>query len=503
MATLERLCELAKMVRSGSILDVQGFLAQAHDQALAEEIIQALKECGLLHFCSFPYEGYYVEDVAEFYLMATVQGAVIISVVNGQRIEIREADIRNAFNLPESELDVENHGYDREELWNRIREEGTSEEKTLKPEFHRLVYIVCKCLDYRNCFRTIGTLISAIMQKIKFNWARFIFHTLVHFITIAKPLVNNMFKNYVGYGLLIGHLLKEKGVVLRNRKNVGNDRYLFKVVGRKRARTTSSKPVAVGANAQEDDPELLADLKRVKAWRSWRLAEYDAHCKIALEMKEEELFALNWLGTRGVAEAIRLVRINEVYLNKLGKKRDQQVAADKGKGKMPDVKREGEEQTEGILPKFTDPRVEKREKEMSDEDESGINKVLRLLVDSQNQLKSETERTSEKLILDMQQYFDDFLKKYKAEQLEFRKFIQSQNAELLSALHQQQNMINDVRAKLEDLKPILEDIRRQQLQNSGAIQFLYDAAIRGNVAFIPEEGVSQEAEEEESIIEST
>nr|GMD32322.1 uncharacterized protein LOC109192376 [Ipomoea batatas] len=166
-----------------------------------------------------------------------------------------------------------------------------------------------------------------------------------------------MFKNYVGYGLLIGHLLKEKGVVLRKRKNVGNDRYLFKVVGStsssKRART-SYKPVAVGPNAQEDDPEL------------------------------------------DVAEAIRLVRINEVYFNKLGKKRDQQVAADKGKGKiMPDVEREGEEQTDpvkGILPKFT----EKRE----NENEAGINEVLRVLVDSQNQLKNELERTS-----DMQQYF--------------------------------------------------------------------------------------------------
>lgn len=175
---------------------------------------------------------------------------------------------------------------------------------------------------------------------------------------------------------------------------------MFKVVGstssRKRART-SSKPVAVGPNAQEDDPELLADLKRVKAWRCWRLAEYDAHCRIALEMEKIELFALNRLGTRDVAEAIRLVRIDEVYFNKLGKKRDQQVAADKGKGKiMPDVEREGEEQTDpvkGILPKFT----EKRE----NENEACINEVLRVLVDSQNQLKNELERTS-----DMQQYFE-------------------------------------------------------------------------------------------------
>nr|GMD30478.1 uncharacterized protein LOC109192376 [Ipomoea batatas] len=82
MATLERLCELAKKVHSGSILDVQGFLA------LAGEIIEALKECGLVDF----YEGYYEEDVAELYLMARVQGAVIISTVNGQRLEIREAD---------------------------------------------------------------------------------------------------------------------------------------------------------------------------------------------------------------------------------------------------------------------------------------------------------------------------------------------------------------------------------------------------------------------------
>nr|GLL35120.1 uncharacterized protein LOC109192376 [Ipomoea trifida] len=119
-------------------------------------------------------------------------------------------------------------------------------------------------------------------------------------------------------------------------------------------------------------------------------------CRVALEMEKEELFALNWLGTRDVAEAIRLVRINEVYFNKLGKKRDQQVAADKGKGKiMPDVEREREEQTDpvkGILPKFT----EKRE----NENEAGINEVLRVLVDSQNQLKNELERTS-----NMQQYF--------------------------------------------------------------------------------------------------
>nr|GLL47915.1 uncharacterized protein LOC109192376 [Ipomoea trifida] len=171
-------------VLPGSTLDVQGFLAQAPDPALAQEIVDALRACGLFDLCTFQVEGYYPRDVAEFYEKGTSQGSVFISRVNGQYVQITESDIRREFNLPESNLTVDNHAFNLRDFWNRIRGEGTSEEpkstnikKTiLKRNFEMLVDILYKCIDGRIgslddvSTKNIGVL-HAIMQKIKYNWA--------------------------------------------------------------------------------------------------------------------------------------------------------------------------------------------------------------------------------------------------------------------------------------------------------------------------------------------
>nr|GMD50486.1 CTTNBP2 N-terminal-like protein [Ipomoea batatas] len=78
----------------------------------------------------------------------------------------------------------------------------------------------------------------------------------------------------------------------------------------------------------DEDPVLTTELFRVKQWRLWRIAEYKSHMSRAgREMEKEELFALSWIGTDDIAEALLLSTITQAYSNKVQAK----LAGSKGK----------------------------------------------------------------------------------------------------------------------------------------------------------------------------
>nr|GLL20339.1 uncharacterized protein LOC109193258 [Ipomoea trifida] len=78
----------------------------------------------------------------------------------------------------------------------------------------------------------------------------------------------------------------------------------------------------------DEDPVLTTELFRVKQWRLWRIAEYKSHMSRAgPEMEKEELFALSWIGTDDIAEALLLSTIAQAYSNKVQAK----LAGSKGK----------------------------------------------------------------------------------------------------------------------------------------------------------------------------
>ncbi|XP_019168012.1 PREDICTED: uncharacterized protein LOC109163762 [Ipomoea nil] len=62
---------------------------------------------------------------------------------------------------------------------------------------------------------------------------------------------------------------------------------------------------------------LSEELKRVMIWRSWRVMPIARLVKYLYMMENEEYFALRWLNTNDIGQALRLNYINKVYMEKL------------------------------------------------------------------------------------------------------------------------------------------------------------------------------------------
>lgn len=99
------------MVKTGSILDVQGFLNHLNNSEEAKKVIKAFRDCGIPRFLSFGYQSVNKEEVLEFYLKARLaEGRKIISSVAGRDVEITADVIRAAYELPPTtEVEVHNH----------------------------------------------------------------------------------------------------------------------------------------------------------------------------------------------------------------------------------------------------------------------------------------------------------------------------------------------------------------------------------------------------------
>nr|GMD50412.1 CTTNBP2 N-terminal-like protein [Ipomoea batatas] len=276
------LAQLAKQTHTRQILRVPDFLNVVDD-----------KNSGNQKLCTYPFSCIYEKDVAEFYLHSSIDNLSIKSIVNETHVEIMPSDLRDMFDLPETDL-----------------------------------------------------------EGIKFNWAGYVYNNIVEFCKNAKPdepFVLKKLQQHVGYGFVISEIMRKKGVTLRKPKNVASFKYLFRnpktLRRRKSTETSTTSSDTVGSNAPkkkrgrpakrtsriseglgsnvaplvvmesendganilekgsepffDEDPTLAIELLRVKEWRKWRLEEYKSHIsRVGPEIEREELFALDWLGTR-------------------------------------------------------------------------------------------------------------------------------------------------------------------------------------------------------------
>ncbi|VFQ84247.1 unnamed protein product [Cuscuta campestris] len=187
-------------IKTGCILDPEGFLKQHQHSDVARKIIDAFQDCGLMKFLAFPYSSVQKEEVLEWYLHAKVEADYISSTVGEKPVTITANDIRVAFALPEAtEKDFTSHTFDHETFWAEIKNEKQADEinfrgkkkDLLNPVFERAIDIIYKCLESRVAGVDDVTpdkikLLSAIMNNIKCNWARHIYNCLCHFVHKAS-----------------------------------------------------------------------------------------------------------------------------------------------------------------------------------------------------------------------------------------------------------------------------------------------------------------------------
>nr|GMD07276.1 protein FAR1-RELATED SEQUENCE 5-like [Ipomoea batatas] len=199
------LAQLAKQTHTRQILHVPDFLNAVDNKILGNQIIQALENNGILRLCTYPFSGIYEEDVVAFYLHSSIDNLSIKYIVNETPIEIKPSDLSDVFDLPETDVEVDNHVFDHQEFMYLIG--GNSpvtpkfsglKKKTLKWEFEKFIDILYKCLT------------DAKLDK------------------PDETFVLKKFQQHMGYGFVISEIMRKKGEPLRKPKNVASFKYLFR-----------------------------------------------------------------------------------------------------------------------------------------------------------------------------------------------------------------------------------------------------------------------------------
>nr|GMD93391.1 uncharacterized protein LOC109192376 [Ipomoea batatas] len=154
------LAQLAKQTHTRQILHVPDLLNVVDRKSLGNQ-----------RLCTYQFSGIYEEDVAEFYLHSSIDNLSIKSIVNETHVEIMPSDLRDIFDLLETDLE----------------RSSLDEIKTQKI-----------------------ALMNGVWQGIKFNWAEYVYHNIA-LCKNAKPdkpdkpdetFVLKKLQQHVGYGTL-------------------------------------------------------------------------------------------------------------------------------------------------------------------------------------------------------------------------------------------------------------------------------------------------------------
>ncbi|CAH9093435.1 unnamed protein product [Cuscuta europaea] len=219
------LIQIAKSIFTGSILNIPKVLERADNKDLMRELLTKLETTGLLKMATYAYPCFYPEVVAEFYTNSTP--GTLKSVVMGFEVEIKEEDIRKLLSLPGEEAPtVEDLNLNEENFKETVFIPRAQHLNTLKvkkkmmvPEYAILLDILYKCVDTRttalnevNAQRAKP--LTAIISGIPFNWSRYVQNELLKYIKkVHTGKGEDGTLPLLGYGFMIGELLKKKGIV--------------------------------------------------------------------------------------------------------------------------------------------------------------------------------------------------------------------------------------------------------------------------------------------------
>lgn len=164
--------------------------------------MKVFEDCKLMFLVTFDHQRVHKSEVVQLYLNATVSvDGSIKSKVSGVEVTITVEDIREEFRLKEaSDLDVSSHAFNQKIFWDEIRRgpatayvKFNKKNELLKPEWEREIDIIYKCLESKvagvdEITLEKITILSAIMENYKCDWARHILNSLGTFILKAvKP----------------------------------------------------------------------------------------------------------------------------------------------------------------------------------------------------------------------------------------------------------------------------------------------------------------------------
>lgn len=151
--SLKKVINNEDRVKTGSILNKDGFLQQYNNLETTKKIIKAFTNNGLLKFVTFEFGWVHEKEIVEFYLNARMGNDQITSKVNGEEVIINGEDIRSALVIPHTlELVVSTHTFNQMNFLEEICGDNaptyvkfSGKKKTLlKPIRERVIDIVYK-----------------------------------------------------------------------------------------------------------------------------------------------------------------------------------------------------------------------------------------------------------------------------------------------------------------------------------------------------------------------
>ncbi|CAH9109559.1 unnamed protein product, partial [Cuscuta europaea] len=95
------LIQIAKSISTGSIVNTPKIIEKTENPDKMRDLLRKLEIARLMKMATYPYEYFYPEVVAEFYLNS--QPGTLQSVIKGRPVEIKEGDIRILLSLPGDE----------------------------------------------------------------------------------------------------------------------------------------------------------------------------------------------------------------------------------------------------------------------------------------------------------------------------------------------------------------------------------------------------------------
>nr|GLL31532.1 uncharacterized protein LOC109181202 [Ipomoea trifida] len=301
---------LGKQVISGQVLSLQDFHKVAEDKALGNQIIQALEKTGLLKLCTYSFTGYIWKKLSKFCTKAlpltknnkfkqkigygfVISEILITNGVNmrkGKKVACYKYLFRNHKTLRKKQIDSTSRATQssdaptakagqRRKRTSKVPEGGDSNEASYVVRSNANEEVVTSAMQITTTMSDVPNDEAAQMNSLPIQEEL----PGSNVETVANPIQIEV----------IDHELLEE-----------REQFL------------------------DEDPVLTTELFRVKQWRLWRIAEYKSHMSRAgPEMEKEELFALSWIGTDDIAEALLLSTIAQAYSNKVQAK----LAGSKGK----------------------------------------------------------------------------------------------------------------------------------------------------------------------------
>ncbi|MEQ5253582.1 hypothetical protein, partial [Escherichia coli] len=253
--------------------------------------MKKFEKAGLLKYMTHDYRTIHDLDFTEWFANAKVTKGAIESSVSEIHITTSVGDLRAAFDFQATEEAVQHlsdYDLDKQAFWDKIRLETAPQRASsalrkfhLKERFALAADLIMKFVlgkvsgtDEINL--DILKILHAIWNNTKMNWAKIIFNFLQQQVQSSVSNTNRLISKKVGFGFVVQHILRLKGLELREGREIHRNTYMGRTKSQapkgKSAKDapSPSKPRAKGKRKAQpecvnsDDEPLGNLIKRVQ-----------------------------------------------------------------------------------------------------------------------------------------------------------------------------------------------------------------------------------------------